>query len=173
MQRPELTRLFAPAQELHLVTGAQEHNAVGYFQANNNEASLNTLQAFVAGNDTALSISGFNGSTAVDSLTQAFMAIHLNTTLPGLKSKLLNYANLTVLPSTGNENDLADTTVSLANPFTSALTVTNIQANITSYGLYVGNIVTNTEFNAAGRASSDSPTLPLCVFSRLACLPPR
>ncbi|GAA5897781.1 hypothetical protein JCM8208_000260 [Rhodotorula glutinis] len=146
--------------ELHLVTGAQEHAAVGYFQANNNEDSLNTLQAFVSGEDTALSISGFNGSSAVDSLTQAFMAIHLNTTLPGLKTKLLNYANLTVLPSTGYANDLADTTVSLANPFTSALTVTNIQANITSYGLYVGNIVTNTASEFNGRANTDSQTLP-------------
>ncbi|BGP44010.1 hypothetical protein JCM10449v2_008067 [Rhodotorula kratochvilovae] len=145
---------------LHLVTGAQEHAAVGYFQANNNPGSLKTLQAFVSGEDTALAISGFNGSTAVDSLVQAFMAIHLNATLPGLDSKLLNYANLTVLPSTGIESDFADSTVSLANPFSSALSVTNIQSNITSYGLFVGSIVTDTNFNAVGRASSDSPTLP-------------
>ncbi|GAA6057282.1 hypothetical protein JCM3770_004534 [Rhodotorula araucariae] len=145
---------------LHLVTGAQEHPAVGYFQANNNPGSLKTLQAFVSGQDTALAISGFNGSTAVDSLAQAFMAIHLNATLPGLDTKLLNHANLTVLSSTGIQNDFADSTVSLANPFSSALSVTNIQSNITSYGLFVGSIVTDTNFNAVGRASSDSPTLP-------------
>lgn len=47
-----------------------------------------------------------NGSTATESLTQAFMALHLNATLPGLQSKLLDYANLTVLPTTGRTNNM-------------------------------------------------------------------
>lgn len=47
-----------------------------------------------------------NGSSDCVSLTQAFMAIHLNTTLKGLTSKLLNYANLTVLPTTGVTNSV-------------------------------------------------------------------
>lgn len=50
--------------------------------------------------------SSVNGSSATTSLTQAFMAIHLNTTLTGLTSKLLNYANLTVLPTTGVSSDM-------------------------------------------------------------------
>jgi len=33
------------------------------------------------------------------------MALHLDATLPGLQTKLLNYANLTVLTSTGVSND--------------------------------------------------------------------
>ncbi|GAA6027071.1 hypothetical protein JCM8097_006088 [Rhodosporidiobolus ruineniae] len=146
--------------DLHLTTGYQEHEAVGYFQANANQGALDTLTAFVSGNDTLLDISGFNGSTATESLTQAFMQIHLNSTLPGLQTKLLNYANLTVLSSTGVSDDFADSTVSLANPFTTQLDVTNIQSNITSYGLFVGSIVTDTNFQAQGKANSDSPTLP-------------
>lgn len=46
-----------------------------------------------------------NGSTEVESLAQAFMGISLKTTLAGLGTKLLNYANLTVLSSTGVAND--------------------------------------------------------------------
>ncbi|GAA6063179.1 hypothetical protein JCM10212_003114 [Sporobolomyces blumeae] len=146
--------------DLHLTLGYQERPAIGYFEANNNKGSLDTLTAFVAGNNTDLQISGFNGSTAVDSLTQAFMAIHLNATLPGLTTKLLNYANLTVLPTTGVTNDFADATVNLDNPFTTSLQINNIQSNITAYGLFVGSIITNTNFPAAGKAMTDSPTLP-------------
>ncbi|GAA5914535.1 uncharacterized protein JCM6883_003197 [Sporobolomyces salmoneus] len=146
--------------DLHLTLGYQERPAVGYFQANNNAGSLATLAAFVAGNNTDLKISGFNGSTPTASLTQAFMALHLNATLPGLETRLLNYANLTVLPTTGTTNDLADSTVNLANPFSAALDITNIQANITAYGLFVGSIITPTDFPASGRARTDSPNLP-------------
>ncbi|BGP00846.1 hypothetical protein RTBOTA2_002159 [Rhodotorula toruloides] len=146
--------------DLHLTTGFQTRPSVGYFQANNNQGSLDTLTAFVTGNDTQLQISGFNGSTATESLTQAFMALHLNATLPGLKTKLLNYANLTVLPTTGVTNDFADSTVSLANPFTAPLNIRNIQSNITSFGLFVGSIVTDTNFASAGHSNTDSPTLP-------------
>lgn len=149
--------------ELHLTTGYQEHQAVGYFQANNNQDSLNVLNSFVSGTDNDLQISGFNGSTATESLTQAFMALHLNATLPGLQAELLNYANLTVLPTTGRANNLADATVSLQNPFTTDLLITNIQSNVTAYGLYVGSIVQDTQFAADGRTATDSPTLGLSL----------
>lgn len=147
--------------DLHLTTGYQEHETIGYFQANNNNASLSTLNDFVSGTNNDLTISGFNGSTAVESLTQAFMAIHLNATLPGLQTELLNYANLTVLPTTGRANNLADATVSLSNPFTTDLLITNIQSNVTAFGLYVGSIVQDTQFAAEGRAATDSPVLGL------------
>ena len=50
-----------------------------------------------------------NGSSQTESLTQAFMALHLNATLNGLGTKLLNYANLTVLPTTGVTNNIVGT----------------------------------------------------------------
>ncbi|KAL8279026.1 hypothetical protein RQP46_008484 [Phenoliferia psychrophenolica] len=137
--------------DLHLVQGYQEHPSISYFQANANAAASKVLTSFTSGIDTPLTISGFNGSTAVESLTQAFMAIHLNTTLKGLQSKLLNYANLTVLPSTGVENNIANSIVSLQNPFSAELRISNIQANIThSSGLFVGSIVADTNFVATG-----------------------
>ena len=89
------------------------------------------------------------------------MAIHLNATLKGLTSKLINYANLTVLPSTGVADSIAASTVSLQNPFTSPLQISNIQSNISAYGLFVGSIVQAVDFPAAGRAASDSPNLNL------------
>lgn len=55
------------------------------------------------------------------------MAINLTTTLKGLTTKLLQYANVTILPTTGVTNNLANSIVSLDNPFSSDLTITNIQ----------------------------------------------
>jgi hypothetical protein len=52
------------------------------------------LNNFVAGTDTDINISGYDGSTEVDSLTQAFDTLNLSVTLPGLKSKLLQGASL-------------------------------------------------------------------------------
>lgn len=91
------------------------------------------------------------------------MALHLNATLPGLGTKLLDYANLTVLSTTGRANNMADSLVSLNNPFTTDLMITNIQSNITAFGLFVGSIVQNTDFAASGKAKSISPTLGLYV----------
>ncbi|SGY79107.1 BQ5605_C008g05044 [Microbotryum silenes-dioicae] len=140
--------------DLHLTPGYQEHGAIGYFQANNNPVGLNTLNTFVAGTDNELQISGFNGSTAVESLTQAFMALKLNATLPGLQTRLLESAAVTILPTTGVTSNLANSVVNLNNPFTSGLTVTNIQSNVTAYGVFIGSIVTDTNFAAAGKAAT-------------------
>ncbi|SCV70806.1 BQ2448_3568 [Microbotryum intermedium] len=147
--------------DLHLTPGYQEHGSIGYFQANNNPVALDTLNTFVAGTDNELQISGFNGSTATESLTQAFMALKLNTTLPGLQTRLLESAAVTILPTTGISSNLANAVVNLNNPFTSGLTVTNIQSNVTAYGIFVGSIVTDTNFAAAGKAVTQSPTLGL------------
>jgi hypothetical protein len=102
-----------------------------------------------------------NGSTAIESLTQAFMTLHLNATLEGLGSKLLNYANVTVLPTTGVSNDLAGSVVSIQNPFSAPLRITNIQANVTSNGFFVGTITTDTDFTSQGHVGTTSPSLDL------------
>ena len=118
-------------------------------------------QIFRVENVSLIVASSVNGSSQTKSLTQAFMGIELATTLKGLQTKLINSANLTVLPSTGVDNNFANSIVSLANPFTSPLMITNIQSNITSHGLFVGSIVQDTQFMATGKASSVSPILDL------------
>lgn len=45
------------------------------------------------------------------------MALHLNATLPGLGTKLLDYANLTVLPTTGRTNNMASSPTAAARIF--------------------------------------------------------
>ena len=118
---------------MHLLSGYQEIAAIGLFQGNSNPTALKTLTDFVNGKDNVLTISGFNGSTAIDSLGQAFASLHLNATLKGLTSKLVNFANVQILPTTGITNNLAASVVSIQNPFTSPLHITNIQVCLSSY----------------------------------------
>ncbi|KAL8280236.1 hypothetical protein RQP46_007350 [Phenoliferia psychrophenolica] len=146
--------------DLHLRQGYQEVSTIGYFEASNNEIARQTLSNYTQGTDTVLTISGFNGSSEVESLNQAFMGISLSAKLGGLAEGLVNGANLTVLDSTGITSDVANATVTLTNPFSADLLITSVQANVThSSGIYVGNIVTALNWAAKGRAVDVSPTL--------------
>lgn len=92
------------------------------------------------------------------------MSLHLNATLVGLSKKLLNYANVTVLPTTGVTNDLATSVVSIQNPFSAPLRITNIQSNVTSNGFFVGTIIVDTDFTSQGHVGTVSPALALYVL---------
>lgn len=54
-------------------------------------------------------------------------------------------------------------TVDLVNPFTSALDITQVTSSVTSHSINLGTITTATNFTAAGKMSSTSPTLDLSL----------
>ncbi len=146
---------------LNLMTGRNDVNATSVFNPNADPRGLDTLNRFIAGLDTELGINGFDGSTAVSSLLPALSQIRLKATLPGLKTSLVRSANLTVLDSTGITNNIASSTVFLNNPFTAPLTITRIRSNVTSHGIFVASIDTPLNFNAQGRAVTQSPPIDL------------
>lgn len=78
------------------------------------------------------------------------------------------------MPTSGRVNNIVKTVVDLQNPFSSPLVITNIQANVTARGQYLGSITVDTTFNAAGNQANLSPELdfvlnlfPPTVFSLL------
>ncbi|SPO24995.1 probable conserved hypothetical Ustilago-specific protein [Ustilago trichophora] len=146
---------------LNLMTGRNDVNATSVFNPNASPYGIETLNRFISGQDTDLGINGFSGSTAVSSLLPALSQIRLKSTLPGLKSTLVQSANLTVLDTTGITNNIANSTVYLANPFTSPLTITRIRSNVTSHGIFVASIDTPLNFVAQGRAVTQSPPVQL------------
>ena len=56
---------------------------------------------------------------------------------------------------------MAQAVVSLSNPFTSSLSITHIISNVTSHGLFIASLDTDTQFNAGGKKVSQSPLLDL------------
>ena len=65
------------------------------FSPNNSPLGMQTLNDFVGGNDTALTIAGYSSSSNVASLLQAFESLNISVVLPGLKTQLLSSAALT------------------------------------------------------------------------------
>ena len=127
--------------------------------------------------DVATTIQGFEDSSQIASLLDAFKTLSLGATLPGLQSKLLDSAALTILDTTGITNNISHVTVALANPFTADLGVTSIKSTVTSHGLVLGTITSNDAFTSDGKATTTSPELdldmnlqPSVIFSLLRAL---
>ncbi|CAA7259257.1 unnamed protein product [Cyclocybe aegerita] len=146
---------------LTLSMGNNTVNATSSFAANGSPQGLQTLNDFVGQKDVQLTISGFDGSTEVTSLAQAFRSLSLDVTLPALKTNLLNSASLEILPTTGRENNIAHVIVSLENPFSAPLTITKVTSTVTSFGIPLGSIEQEVTFNLAPKSTTESPSLNL------------
>jgi hypothetical protein len=153
----------ATLPNLNLKIGRNDVNSTSFFDPNRSPKGLETLNRFISGLDTNLEIRGFDRSSPVASLNPTLGGIVLNATLPGLKTSLVRSANLTVLASTGITDDIANSHVDLANPFSSSLAISRIAANASAHGIFLANINTPLEFTAAGKAVTTSPIVPLSV----------
>lgn len=146
---------------LLLIEGMNTLAVTSNFTPNANAQGLATLNQFVGGKPTALTISGYENSTNVDSLLLAFESLSVNTTLPGLNTSLLNSSALTVLTTTGYENNISHVSVNIQNPFTAALNIVYVNATVSSFGIPLGTIGTPTDFSTGGHAITTSPALDL------------
>lgn len=142
---------------LNLNMGNNSLKGAGAFTPNASPAGKQVLNDFVAGKTTEVQVAGYSGSTEVDSLLEAFKGLQLSTNLPGLESKLLESAALTVLPTTGHGNNIAHVTVALNNPFTAGLQIQRIRATVKSHGIDLGTIDSSAAFAAKGKSTTTSP----------------
>ncbi|KAF9117557.1 hypothetical protein BG015_006942, partial [Linnemannia schmuckeri] len=78
--------------------------------------------------------------TAVESLNLAFGALNIETQMPGLPTKLLGGASLVVLDTTLVDG-LAQTVVTVNNPFVPPMTILSIDTKITYNGVALGTVV--------------------------------
>ncbi|KAI0739355.1 hypothetical protein C8Q80DRAFT_1123812 [Daedaleopsis nitida] len=148
---------------LTLNMGNNSLSAQGNFTPNGTPEGTSTLNDFVGGTDVEVLISGYDQSTAVTSLLEAFKSLNISATLPALKSKLLKTASLKILETTGHENDIAHTVVSLANPFTADLAITHVQSNVTFHDINLGTIDMPIAFASKGKSTTASPALDLAL----------
>ncbi|KAH9961311.1 hypothetical protein BC827DRAFT_1260505 [Russula dissimulans] len=146
---------------LTLLIGENTVTAQTAFSPNNNLEGQEILDNFVGKKDSLITIAGYSESTKIASLLQAFETVDLNVTLPGLRTDLLSTAALTVLPTTGHENNIVHVSVSLANPFTAGFSVTGVRSNISTRGIPLGTIGASSNFSCTGRSTTNSPNLDL------------
>ncbi|KAH9083581.1 hypothetical protein EDB83DRAFT_2511885 [Lactarius deliciosus] len=146
---------------LTLFIGNNSIAATSSFSPDNSPEGHQVLNNFVGKKDSVITIAGYDGSTKISSLLRAFESIDLNVTLPGLKTNLLSSAALTVLPTTGRENDIAHVSVALVNPFTAGLLITSIRSTVSTHGISLGTIETSTNFTSTGKSTVISPSLDI------------
>ncbi|RUS28691.1 hypothetical protein BC938DRAFT_481562 [Jimgerdemannia flammicorona] len=152
-------------QNLTLARGPNSVNAVAQFDPNGSEAGKQLLASFLGGQNASVNIQGFNGSTNIVSLNGGLSQIRLGSTLPGLQSKLVNSTNLVVLPDTA-ATSIAQTYVTINNPFSAGLNIVKINAAVTYSGMPVGNIIVDISSNpivVSGKASASSSALPITL----------
>ncbi|KAI8149170.1 hypothetical protein BJV82DRAFT_209695 [Fennellomyces sp. T-0311] len=146
---------------LKLQRGSNSITASSTFNPKVSSVGQNLLSTFVMGQDNDIMISGFDRSTSIASLVNALGSITITTTLPGLKEKLIRGAKLTVnedSPQTG----IVSVRVSIADPFSAALSITNVISSATYHGMPVGNINQDISgFNVGGHSTAISPVLSM------------
>jgi hypothetical protein len=145
---------------LTLNMGSNNLTSSSIFDSNTDQGSR-TLDEFVGGKDVALDIAGFDGSTEVASLLKAFKSLNIPVTLPALKTRLLDSAALTVLPTTGRENNISHVIVNLNNPWSAPLRITKITSTVKYQSLTVGTISSDEAFTSDPKKQTASPQLNL------------
>ena len=125
---------------LSIVPGANTIATSSTIDPAKSPEGIELLTLYTSGAGASVSIAGTPNSTAVESLSLAFGALNIETQMPGLQSKLLAGASLEVLNTT-LVNGLAQTVVTINNPFVPAMTILSIDSKITYNGVAVGSVV--------------------------------
>ncbi|KAG2175943.1 hypothetical protein INT44_000421 [Umbelopsis vinacea] len=150
---------------LVLQRGSNTLQATALFNPKATSVGQNLLTTFVAGKANNVTIGGYANSTIIESLAYAFGNVSLGSVLPGLQSQLIQSAGLTVYTNTVQTN-VAGTTVTIANPFSAGLSITQVKAAVTYAGMPVGNIDADISSNPiviGGKTTAASPAIPITM----------
>lgn len=147
---------------LKLNRGSNTMMAAAAFDPKSSSTGQQLLSTFVMGQDNSVGISGYDHSTSIASLADALGAISLTTTLPGLKTPLIQYAKLFVMNDT-TQTSIVHVQVGIANPFTANITITSVKSAASYHGMPIGNIdqPMNPPFNVPGHATANSSDLDM------------
>ncbi|KAI9322513.1 hypothetical protein BX666DRAFT_2128544 [Dichotomocladium elegans] len=115
---------------LDLKRGVNTVAATSTFDPKSSEVGTHLLSSFVTGQNNDVNIQGFEGSTPVASLVKALSVIDIKTTLPGLKSTLIQKSKLAVDKDSASTG-IVHVQVAIANPFSAALKITSVVSSVT------------------------------------------
>ncbi|OBZ77180.1 hypothetical protein A0J61_11863, partial [Choanephora cucurbitarum] len=146
---------------LVLNRGQNTVGATASFDPKSSDVGQNLLSTFVMGANNGVEINGYPNSTSIPSLAGALGAISLSSTLPGLKTALIQGSSMSVLPDT-LKTSMVGVKVSIANPFSAGLSISKVVAAATFAGMPVGNIdqdISSNPFVIGSKAIAESPSL--------------
>jgi hypothetical protein len=117
------------------------------------------------GVDAQTTIAGSTGSTSISSLKLALSQIRFSPVIiPGIKETLIKSASLT-FPTDIVQTGIAQSSFTLANPFTASINLLSVGATATYHGLTLGTIdhvdVSANPIHADGHSTVTSQSLPM------------
>ena len=120
------------------------------------------LGRYAMGTDSPVGISGSQESTVIPSLQQAFSKIQLPSTMPGLKTQLLQSSRFTVLDNTG-QTGMASAGIEANNPLGAQLQILELDSSISFHDHVVGTIKGKLPevITIPAKSVQESPSLPL------------
>ncbi|KAF9164889.1 hypothetical protein BGX21_011130 [Mortierella sp. AD011] len=125
---------------LSIVPGANTVQAYSSINPAASPEGIELLTLYTSGAGAGVNIAGTSTSTSIGSLSLAFAALNIGSQMPGLEEKLLVSASLVVLNTT-TVNGLAQTVVTVNNPFVPPMSIISIDSKITYSGMSVGTVV--------------------------------
>lgn len=150
---------------LNLARGENTVAASATFNPKASDVGQNLLSTFVMGQNNAVEITGYTNSTPIQSLADALSKISLGSTLPGLKTALIQGGAMSVLSDTLQTSQVG-VKVSIANPFSAGLSITKVVAAATFNGMPVGNIdqdLSSNPFSIPGASTAQSQQLSMSM----------
>jgi hypothetical protein len=119
------------------------------------------LENFLQGIDSITTIVGTPDTTPIDSLKLALSEIKLtNVVIPALHQNLISSASLT-FPTDIVQTGIAQSTFTLANPFTAGVNILEVTASVTFQNISLGAIEHQSlTFHANGHSNATSQLLP-------------
>ncbi|KAJ1982683.1 hypothetical protein H4R34_001620 [Dimargaris verticillata] len=137
--------------------------AQGKFKPNDSDAGKAMLGNFINGQTTDITVTGFDGTTSVESLKAGLSKLRMQATIPGLPTTLIPKVRLSI-PEDALKTGTAKSGFTVANPFASNIAVATIQATVSANGETLGEMaadVSGSPMAVNGKSSADSPDLPL------------
>lgn len=121
------------------------------------------LENYLQGVSSNTTIQGSTDSTPIESLQLALSEIQLAATIPALHQNLITSASL-VFPTDIVQTGVAQSSFTLANPFTASINILDITANATFQDLFLGDIdhvdVSASPIHANGHENITSEQIP-------------
>ncbi|KAG0233188.1 hypothetical protein BGW42_007666 [Actinomortierella wolfii] len=124
---------------LSIVPGANEVKATSSIDPAASPQGMELLTLYTSGAGASVNIAGSPTTTQVESLALAFGALSIGSQMPGLQSKLLESASLTILDTTLVDG-IAQSVVTANNPFVPGMSIMAIDAKITYGDIAVGTV---------------------------------
>ncbi|GAA5805058.1 hypothetical protein HPULCUR_010571 [Helicostylum pulchrum] len=150
---------------LTLNRGSNTMLALAKFDPKSSSVGQNLLSTFVMGQNNVVQIGGTQDSTPIVSLAAGLSDIAIDTTLPGLKAALIQGSSLSVLPTTLLDGNVG-VKVSIANPFSTGLTISKVVSAVTYSGMPIGNIdqdISSNPIIIPGLSTAESPLLTMAM----------